>query len=98
MEQQIEIINNEENQHFEAKIAGEFAYTEYRWYKGTLALMHTFVPEIARGKGISALLAKFALEYAREKNLKIMVYCSSVAKYMKEHPGYEFLIDKRYHQ
>jgi predicted GNAT family acetyltransferase len=49
--------------------------------------MHTFVPEIARGKGISSALAKFALEYVKEQNLKLIVYCPVIAKYIKQHPG-----------
>jgi uncharacterized protein len=60
--------------------------------------MHTFVPDIARSKGISSALAKFALEYVKEQNLKLMVYCPVIAKYIKQHPEYEPLIDKQYHK
>jgi predicted GNAT family acetyltransferase len=98
MTEAIDIKNNEKDLRFETPIGEEFAYIDYRWYKGTLALMHTFVPEAARGKGISFALAKFALEYARENSLKIMVYCRSVARYIKEHPEYEFLKDKKYYR
>jgi len=37
--------------------------------------VHTFVPEFARGKGIAAALAKFALDYVKDQKLKLMVYC-----------------------
>ncbi len=40
-----------------------FGYVDYRFYKDDIALMHTFVPEGARGKDILSALAKFALEY-----------------------------------
>ena len=90
------IINNEKLSRFETEINGEFALLDYRFYKGNLALVHTFVPESARGKGIAPALAKFALEYAKEQHLKIMVYCPYVAKYIKRHPEYESLIDKQY--
>ena len=92
------IINNTKLSRFEAEIDGEFAFLEYHFYKGDIALMHTFVPEVARGKGISSALAKFALDYAKEQNLKLMVYCPVVAKYVKLHPEYEPLIDKQYRQ
>mgnify|MGYP001217054978 CR=1 FL=1 len=95
--EEVEIINNDKRLRFEAKIGDEFGYIDYRWYKGNIAFMHTFVPEAGRGKGISSALAKFALEYTKEKKLKIMVYCPFIAKYIKEHPEYEFLIDKKYH-
>ena len=92
------IINNTKLLRFETGVDGDFAYTDYRFYKGDMALMHTFVPESARGKGISSALAKFALEYVKEKKLKVMVYCPVVAKYIKLHPEYEVLIDKQYRQ
>ncbi len=90
------IINNTKLSRFETKINGEFAYVDYRFYKDDIALMHTFVPEVARGKGISSALAKFALEYVKEQNLKLIVYCPVIAKYIKQHQEYEGLIDKQY--
>ncbi|HMK26235.1 MAG TPA: GNAT family N-acetyltransferase [Chitinophagaceae bacterium] len=96
MQLQAPIINNTERSRFETEINGEFAYVEYRFYKDDMALMHTFVPESARGKGISSALAKFTLEYIKEKKLKLIVYCPFIAKYIKQHPEYEPLIDKQY--
>ncbi|MDB5199323.1 MAG: N-acetyltransferase [Chitinophagaceae bacterium] len=93
---QTPITNNIKQSRFETQIDGEFAYVDYRFYKDDIALMHTFVPEIGRGKGISSTLAKFALEYVKEQNLKLMVYCPFIAKYIKLHPEYESLIDKQY--
>ena len=92
------IINNTKLSRFETEIDGEFAYVDYRFYKDDIALMHTFVPEIARGKGISSALAKFALEYVKEHNLKLLVYCPTIAKYIRLHPEYDVLIDKQYHK
>jgi predicted GNAT family acetyltransferase len=96
MQLQIPITNNTKRSRFETKINEEFAYVDYRFYKDDIALMHTFVSESARGKGISSALAKFALEYARGQNLKLIVYCPVIAKYIKQHTEYETLIDKQY--
>lgn len=41
---------------FEANLNGEFAFINYRWYKGEIAFMHSVVPEIFKGKGIGSLL------------------------------------------
>ena len=92
------VIMNEQQHRFETRIGDDFGYIDYRWYKDDLAFMHTFVPEAGRGKGYSAALAKFALEYAKEKNLKIIVYCPFVTKYIEQHREYEFLIDKQSHR
>lgn len=96
METQHTIINNEKHSRFETQVNGEFAYLEYRFYKGDMALMHTFVPEFDRGMGLAGALAKFALEYVKEHKLKLMVYCPYVIKYMKEHTEYNTLLDKQY--
>jgi uncharacterized protein len=92
------IVNNTSLSRFETEIDGEYAYVDYRYYKEDIALMHTFVPEFARGKGISSALAKFALDYVKEQNLKLMIYCPVVSKYIKLHPEYTPLIDKKYWQ
>jgi uncharacterized protein len=92
------ITDNKGQQQFQVMADGELAYLEYRWYKGNIALMHTFVPEKLEGKGIASALAKYALEYAKENKLKIMVYCPFVAKYLQTHPGYKELINKKYTQ
>ena len=89
------VTMNEKQHRFETKIGEDFGYTEYRWYNGDIALMHTFVPEAGRGKGHSAALAKFALEYAKEKKLNVLVYCPFVAKYIKLHPEYAFLVKEK---
>lgn len=92
------VTNNKELQRFEIELGGEFAYIEYRWYKGDIAFKHTVVPDIMQGKGIASLMAKEALEYAKREKLKIMLYCPFVAKYVKEHTEYTSLIDNQYHQ
>ena len=92
MEEKVTVINNVENQQFQAKVHEELAYLEYRWLKKDLALMHTFVPESLEGRGLASALAKFSLEYAKEKNLQVIVYCPFVATYLKRHPEYNFLV------
>jgi uncharacterized protein len=98
MSSRIQIIQNQEKLRFETKVNDESGYIDYRWYKGSLALLHIFVPSKGRGTGIPEALAKFALEFAKEQNLKVMVYCSYIAKYIKLHPEYQSLKDQRYHR
>jgi predicted GNAT family acetyltransferase len=81
---------NEKLLRFETPVGGDFAYVDYRWYEGDIALMHTFVPLAGRGKGIAMKLAKHALDYAKEKKLQIMVYCPVVAQYIKTHRNMNF--------
>jgi len=89
----MEVVNNKKQFQFEIALPdGEYARLEYRWLRGGMVLMHTFVPPSARTKGIGAQLVKYVLDYAREQGLKIIVYCPFVAKYMKLHPEYDDLV------
>ena len=96
MDQALTIINNEKEQQFQVMVDGQKAFLEYRLYKGDIALMHTDVPESLGGRGIATALAEFALNYAREKKLPVMVYCPFVSAYLKKHPEYLDVLDKKY--
>jgi predicted GNAT family acetyltransferase len=93
----IKVINNEEKLRFEVYLDGEYAFIEYRYYKGDIAFMHTTVPEAFRGKGIAAVMAVAALNFAKDQHRKIMLYCPYVTKYVKEHKEYWSLVDTLYH-
>lgn len=89
----MEVINNKRQFRFEIPLpGGEIAELDYRWLKGNMVLMHTLVPVSARGKGIGAALIKYVLDYVRAQNLKIIVYCPFVAKYVAAHPEYKDLV------
>ena len=89
----MEIVNNKKEYRFEIVFPdGEIARLEYRWLRGSMVLMHTIVPVTERKKGIGAVLVKYVLDYARTQNLKIIIYCPFVAKYVKEHPEYGDLV------
>lgn len=90
----MQITNNKKEYRFEIALPdGEFAILTYRWLKGSMVLMHTVVPVAHRKKGIGALLAAHVLEYARTHQLKVIVYCAFVAKYLTTHPEYNDLLD-----
>lgn len=81
------IVNNKKQFRFEVLLPdGEYLTMDYRWLKGSMVLMHTVVPPAARGTGMGSAFVQQVLEHARSQNLKIIVYCPFVAKYMTEHP------------
>ena len=92
MDQELVITNNEKKPRFETKLGDEFAYIDYRWHKGDIVFMHTFVPQAGQGKGIAGKLAKFALEYVKEKNLKMKLYCPYMTTYVEKNPEYKVFI------
>ncbi|HZV69194.1 MAG TPA: GNAT family N-acetyltransferase [Saprospiraceae bacterium] len=81
-----EVVNNTKDHRFEIDLDGKFAIVPYDIKDDIIGLFHTEVPEEYGGKGLGTKLALYALNYAKDHNLKILPYCPFIAKYIKEHP------------
>jgi len=80
---------------FELEEDGETAYLEFELDNvGWITLWHTEVPQALRGRGIAGMLAKTALEYARDNKLKVDVVCPLVANYVSKNPEFQALVGK----
>jgi predicted GNAT family acetyltransferase len=80
---------------FELEEDGETAYLEFELDKaGWITLWHTEVPEALRGRGMAGILAKTALEYARDNLLKVDVVCPMVANYLSKNPEFQALVGR----
>ena len=77
---------------FEIERNGQTAFLENNLAGNVLQLIHTEVPATLHGKGLATELAQSALEWARERGLKVDVICESVAAYIKKHPEYADLV------
>ncbi len=89
----MDVTNNKKQFRFEALLPdGEYITLDYRWLKGSMVLMHTLVPVSARGTGLGSAFVQQVLDYVRRHHLKIIVYCSFVAQYIKENPEYGDLV------
>jgi predicted GNAT family acetyltransferase len=91
------VTNNEQEKQFEVIWEGEKAYLIYRFYKKSIAFMHTVVPKALEGRGIAGTLARAAFRYAAEHRKKVMVYCPFVADFITKHPEYREQLDPAYH-
>ncbi|XP_014780381.1 protein NATD1 [Octopus bimaculoides] len=61
------------------------AILEYEWIKDNqVDLYHTEVPDHFRGKGIAKVIAKGALDYFVDKNIKMELSCTYLAKFVKD--------------
>ena len=85
----LEIIQNVDAQRFELKLDDKLAMVEYNQNERSIIFSHTEVPVEYEGQGIGAKLAKYALEYAREKNLKVIPTCPFIKAYILRHPEYK---------
>ena len=86
------IQNNEAAHRFETHIGEQIAVLEYTRATGLIVYNHTEVPSSLEGQGIASQLAKTALEYARDQNLKVMPLCPYVAAYIRRHPEYREIV------
>ena len=71
---------------------GAVAYLEYSLSGNVLELIHTEVPEKLRHKGLASALAENALNWARERGLRVDVVCPTVREYLSTHPEYADLV------
>lgn len=94
----MEVTNNTRQHQFEVLVEDQQAELVYRLRGNTFFLLHTYVPEEINGRGIASLLAKTALEFARDQGHKIGVLCPFVAAYVERHPEWYALYDEEYHQ
>ncbi|PHI20449.1 GNAT family N-acetyltransferase [Lewinellaceae bacterium SD302] len=91
----VRIVNNEVKKRFETTVDGHLGVVEYKRLGDKIALIHTGVPDEIGGRGIASQLAKYALDFARDNSLKVLPYCPFIARYIKEHPEYEDLVDEK---
>ncbi|HYX53253.1 MAG TPA: GNAT family N-acetyltransferase [Candidatus Limnocylindrales bacterium] len=73
---------------FELERDGNTGFIDYNLAGNVLQLIHTEVPDALQGKCVASELAKGALEFAREKNLKVDVICPFISEYIEKHPEY----------
>ena len=86
------VIHDEKVNRFEVFESGQIAYLEYSQADGTIDLLHTIVPQQLEGQGVGSALAKYALDYARQENLKVIPDCWFVKQYIDKHKEYQYLV------
>jgi len=90
--QDLDIRINESAKRFELEAGGEMAYIDFAWHRDLLVLLFVYVPIPFRGKGYSSRLIEFAMQFAREKKVKVTVYCSYINRYLRLHPEHQDLL------
>jgi predicted GNAT family acetyltransferase len=86
------VTHNAAARRFEVHTGHGVAMLTYAERGNVLDLLHTAVPQEEEGKGIGALLARTALEHAREKGLKVIPTCPFVHSYLKRHKEFADLV------
>jgi predicted GNAT family acetyltransferase len=81
------MVDAEDAQRYEARDGDVLAgFIDYVVKPGRIALVHTEVLPSHRGQGIGELLARFALDDARRRGLRVIASCPYVRAYVEGHP------------
>ncbi len=84
--------DNPARRRYELAIGDRIAVIAYRLRGDSITFTHTEVPEELEGRGIASRLARFALEDARARGLRVVPLCPFVAAYIRRHKDYESLV------
>ncbi len=87
-----EVKNDVSGRRFFLEIEGDEVYLMYDKSKSVIDLYSTYTPPQLRGKGFAAEVVKAALEYAKEKKLKVIPSCWYVRKFIDQNPEYQNLV------
>ena len=93
-----DIVDNTADHRFEISLAGETAFAEYQLVEGAIILPHTVVPAAFEGKGVGSRLARYAIDYARHRGLKIIPLCPFMAGYIQRHAEAHDLVHPTYRE
>jgi len=87
-----DVVDNETARRFEITVDGHTGFLRYAKEGDRIELIHTEVPPALGGRGLGGVLAKAALEYAKQRGLKVIATCPFVKKYVERHTEYHSLI------
>lgn len=88
----LEVIDNQDESRFEARVADHLAIADYRIVGDVISMTHTEVPPEFRGHGIGKQLAQGALEHVRKRGLKVKPLCPFIAQFIEKNPQYKDLL------
>lgn len=86
------VKKNDDQKRFEVTVGEQVALVEFIETDTLITYTHTEVPEAMEGQGLGSLLARTALDYARENELRVMPLCPFIAAYIRRHPEYKDLV------
>ncbi|KAK7174182.1 hypothetical protein R3I93_001391 [Phoxinus phoxinus] len=83
------VIHDRQNQRFTITLDCDASSAALKYtitHDQLVELMSTEVPQAHRGKGVAAHLAKAALDFVVEENMKARISCWYIRKYVDENP------------
>lgn len=90
------ITHNKDANQFVTIVDGKISRLDYSVSSDgkTLNFYSTFVPPELRGRNLGQEIVKFALDFAKENDCKIIPSCPFVKRFIDNHPEYENIVTK----
>jgi predicted GNAT family acetyltransferase len=88
----VEVRDNPAESRYEALVDGRLAIAEYMLTGENITFTHTEVPAELEGRGIASQLARYALDDARARGLKVIPLCPFISAYIRRHPEYQDIV------
>src|SRR4051794_28462908 len=88
----VKVENNEGAQQFETTVDGHRGLLTYSESDGKLYLLHTEVADELEGHGVGSALVRAAADYARERKLGLVPFCSFARAWLDRHHEYADLV------
>ena len=91
----IVVTNNEAEQRYEVRVAGELAGSaSYEATEDLIVFTHTEVDDAFEGQGVGSALAQGALDDVKvEGRRRVVARCSFIKGWIDRHPDYQALLD-----
>ena len=86
--EKLEISHNPGENRFETWIEGQLSKLDYMLNAETIIMTHVGVYPAHREQGVAGRLTQVALEYAKEKSLRVIPMCPYIATYIRRNPQY----------
>jgi uncharacterized protein len=92
-----EVVEAPEANRYELRLGGRLiGLAAYRRRDGLIVFTHTEVDESCSGRGYGSLLARTALDGARDEGLSVVPLCPFIASFIERHPEYGDLVASGY--
>ena len=87
------VVDAPERARFEIFADGRLAgFAEYNRSERQIEFTHTEIDPAFEGKGLGSILARAALDAAREAKLAVLPYCPFIKGWIAKHPDYADLV------
>nr|WP_260613044.1 MULTISPECIES: GNAT family N-acetyltransferase [Streptomyces] len=87
------VADNPGRSRFEVFDDDELAgFAEYHRYQDEIAFIHTEIDPRFEGRGLGGVLARAALDAAREQGLGVLPFCPFIRGWIGKHPEYTDLV------